>query len=96
VPRQEQRAETPDLRGIGTGPKGFKERNETLKRKMRERDEADEADEGPSAMEEDAQQDDQSLKRRKAEGSKYIPVSRGDDWIVPTTLNPRILPSLDW
>ena len=77
IPRQEQRAETPDLRGIGTGPKGYKERNEVLKRKMRERDEEEADDEGPTAMEEDPQ-DNHSLKRRKAEGAKYIPVRRGE------------------
>ena len=76
IPRQEQRAETPDLRGIGTGPKGYKERNEVMKRKIRERDEEVD-DEGPTAMEEDPQ-DNHSLKRRKAEGAKYIPVRRGE------------------
>ena len=76
-PAQHTLAETPDLRGIGTGPKGYKERNENMKRKMTERDEEDE-DDGPTAMEQDELHAEQSTKRRKAEGSKYIPVSGSD------------------
>lgn len=90
VPKQERPAETPDLRGIGTGPKGFKERNETLKRKMREREE--EEDDGPAAMEEDPPQDEQSLKRRKAEGAKYIPVRGRDSSFWKEYLSESLLP----
>jgi hypothetical protein len=70
-PVQASLAETPDLRGIATGPKGYKERNENMKRKMTEREDEEE-DVGPAPMDED--EGHAATKRRKAEGSRYIPV----------------------
>ena len=77
MPAQATLPECNDLRGLGTGPKGYKERNEGLKRKMQGREEDDEEAEANAMDEDDAPinpADLQSSKRRKAEGAKYIPV----------------------
>ncbi|GAX84922.1 hypothetical protein CEUSTIGMA_g12343.t1 [Chlamydomonas eustigma] len=69
VPVQATLPEAVDLRGIATGPKGYKERNENLKRSIQDRDD------DFTAMDEDAAAEDgQSIKRRKADFVKYIPI----------------------
>lgn len=71
-PALEVQPQAIDFRGIKTQPKGYKERN---KRKLDDDYAAHEAqtqEAGPSSMEVD---EGQAGKRRKAEGTAYIPVS---------------------